>query len=152
MGRMFVAQFSGSAETATTGLIELNNGSDRVSIIHEWSLSQGTELGDAEEEMLLLRVEKGVTPGTAGASTTPVPLDAGDAASASTFEYSQGTSSGGNILQSIYWNIRVPIQQIYTPETRPVLGPSEVFVVELASAPTDSVTIGGYLIWEEIGT
>lgn len=152
MGRIYSFAFSGSAETAATGLMELNNGSDRISLIHEIGISQLLDVADAEEEMLLLNVKKGVTAGTAGTGATEVQFDAGDAAPVATGEYSQGTSTGGSLIQSVYWNIRIPFQHIYTPETRPVLGPSEVFVVELATAPADSVTFGGYLIWEEIGT
>lgn len=152
MGRIYSFAFSGSAETAATGLMELANASDRVSLIHEIGLSQLLDFGDAEEEMLLLNIKKGVTTGTAGTGATEVQFDAGDAAPAAVGQYSQGTSTGGSLIQAIYWNLRIPFQHIYTPETRPVLGPSELFVVELATAPADSVTFGGYLVWEEIGT
>lgn len=152
MGRIYSFAFSGSAETATTGLFELANASDRVALIHEWGISQLLDFADAAEEMLLLNVKKGVTTGTAGTGATEVQFDAGDAAPAAVGQYSQGNSTGGSTIQAIYWNIRVPHQQIYTPETRPVLGPSELFVVELATTPADSITFGGYCIWEEIGT
>lgn len=152
MGRIYSFAFSGSAETAQTGLMELNNAADRVALIHEIGISQLLEIKDAEEEMLLISIKKGVTPGTAGTGATEVQFDAGDAAPAATGEFSQGTSTGGSIIQNIYWNVRIPLQIIYTPELRPVLGPSEVFVVELLTTPADSVTFGGYLIWEEMGT
>jgi hypothetical protein len=49
------------------------------------------------------------------------------------------------------WNIRVPFQRIYTPETRPIISPGNRWTLELESAPADSVTMHGYVIFEEIG-
>ena len=152
MGRIYSFSFSGSAETVATGLMELANAADRVSLIHEIGISQLLDFADAEEEMLLINVKKGITTGTAGSAATEVQFDAGDSAPTAAGQYSQGVSTAGSLIQSVYWNVRIPFQHIYTPETRPVLGPSEKFVVELATAPADSITFGGYLIWEEIGT
>ena len=152
MGRIYSFAFSGSAETAATGLMELANAADRIALVHEIALSQLLDFADAAEEMLLLNVKKGITTGTAGTGATEVQFDGGDAAPTAVGQYSQGVSTAGSLIQSIYWNIRIPFQHIYTPETRPVLGPNEKFVVELATAPADSITFGGYMIWEEIGT
>ena len=152
MGRICSFSFSGQARTVVSGLMELANASDRVTLIHEFGLSQLLDFGDAEEEMLLISILKGVTAGTGGTGATEVNWDAGDSAPTAVGTYGRTSSTSGNLIQNVYWNLRVPLQVIYTPETRPVLGPSEVFVVELDTAPADSVTFGGYLVWEELGT
>jgi hypothetical protein len=48
-------------------------------------------------------------------------------------------------------NIRVPFEKVFTPETRPVLSPSRRWTLELATTPADSITMSGYVIFEEIG-
>jgi hypothetical protein len=134
--------------------MDLTNQSDRVVHIHEWGISQLADVGDAAEEMLLIDVARGVTAGAGGQTTgaTETTMDGGDSTPTAAFTYSAASSTGGSRLQAMYWNIRVPLQVIYTPETRPVLGPSEVFAIDLTTAPADEITVAGYIIWEEVGT
>ena len=155
MGRIYTAAFSGSAETTQVDLLEIVAPSTDVVIIHEIGISQGTEEADAEEEMLLLHWRSGnTTSGSGGASITPAPAMVGDVAAAATVEYCNTTkaSTGTPVTQySWYWNVRVPFQIVFTPETRPVLAPSRRACLELATTPGDSITFGGYIVFEEIG-
>lgn len=154
MGRIYSATFSGTAFTAAVDAFEIVAPADSAVILHELTLSQGTELGDAAEEQLLILVRTGLTSsGSGGTAFTPIPRSLGDAAFGGTCEFMNTTqASGGTIVNhhSEYWNIRVPYQKIWTPETRVILSPSARLVVTLP-APTDSVTAGGTLVFEEIG-
>jgi hypothetical protein len=154
LGRMYAAAFSAVAFTAANDAFELNAPSDACVVVHALYLSQGTELGDAAEEQLLVQIQKGATSsGSGGAAITPVPRCFGDAAFGGTVERVNTTqASGGTIVthHSAYWNIRIPFELIFTPEIRMVLSPSERMTV-LLPAPTDSVTLGGTLIFSEVG-
>lgn len=154
MGRIYTAQFDSADVTTSQDLFTLVAGSAGIVQIHELGLSQKTEVADAAEEMLLIRLKSGQSITGAITSVTPTPLLVGDAAStASVFVNGTTHASGGTIVThySWYWNLRVPFQMIWTPETRPVLSPSRHTTVELAAAPADSVTMAGYIVWEEIG-
>lgn len=154
-GRIYTASFSAQAETANNDLIEITAPSTDIVVIHEISLSQGTEVGDAQEEMLLIKMISGHTiSGSGGASATPRPKNVGDAAAATTVEYTNTTLAGGGTPvehYNWYWNIRVPFEKIWTPETRPVLAPSRIAVFRLESIPADSITFAGTITFEEIG-
>jgi hypothetical protein len=54
-------------------------------------------------------------------------------------------------LEAYVWNIRVPLQQVYMPESRPVISPGNRWTLELESTPADSITISGTVLLEEIG-
>lgn len=155
MGRIYTAAFSGQAETVQVDLLEIVAGSADAVIIHEIGVSQGLDAGDAEEEMLLLHWKSGqTTTGSGGNTTSMVPVMVGDAAAGATVKDTNTTkASAGTIVThySWYWNIRVPFQMVFTPETRPVLAPSRRATLELATTPADSLTLAGYIVFEEIG-
>ena len=154
MGRIYSATFSASAFTVAVDAFEVVAPADSAVLIHELHLSQGTELGDAAEEQLLVLVRTGfTTSGSGGSAFTPIPRSLGEAAFGGTAEFMNTTQAvNGTAVNhhAEYWNIRVPYQKIWTPETRIVISPSARLVVTLP-APTDSVTAAGTLVFEEIG-
>ena len=155
MSRIYTAQFNGVAVTAQQDLFEIVAPSTGVVLIHELGLSQLTEIKDAEEEMLLILLKSGqTTTGSGGSAPTKVPRLFGDAAASATVAANNTTKATAGTIVTHYnwhWNVRVPFQMIWTPETRPVLSPSRRGTVELATTPADSVTVGGYIVWEAIG-
>lgn len=155
MGRIYTAQFNGVVVTAQQDLFEIVAPSTAIVVIHELCLSQTTELGDAAEEQLLLLMKSGqTTTGSGGSAPAKVPLLVGDAASGATVAANNTTKATAGTIVTHHawnWNVRVPFQMIWTPETRPVLAPSRRGTVELATTPADSITMAGYLVWEEIG-
>jgi hypothetical protein len=156
MGRLYTAVFKDIAVTAVQDLFELVSPADAVTIVHRITLTQDTEVGDAAEEMLTLTMNRGVgvTSGSGGASVTPQPISDGDPAFGGTCERNNTTViSGGTIeeLRTENWNVRIPFDKIFTPEERPVLSPSGTFTVELETAPADSVTMSGTIVFEEVG-
>jgi hypothetical protein len=152
MGRMYTAAFSGESSAVSLDLIELACGAADVIAVHEISVSQLSEIGDVEEEMLLLEWKSGVTTGSGGSAGTTVPVLVGDPASGATVENANPTKATGGAGQyAWYWNVRMPFLQIFTPETRPILSPSRVAVLTQSTTPADSITYGGYIVFEEIG-
>jgi len=155
MGRIYTAQFSGVGVTLAQDLLSLVMGATDVGLIHEIGVSNLTEIGDAMEEMLLLRMRSGqTTVGSGGTAPAVVARQVGDAASGATVRANDTTeASAGTIVQhySWNWNIRIPFQMIWTPETRPVLAPSRRATFELITVPADSITMAGYIVFEELG-
>jgi hypothetical protein len=155
MGRVYRAVATNTVLGAQVDMFELNVASTKVVRLLEIHLSQVTEFGDAQEEMLSILVKEGATTsGSGGLTPTAVPASRGDAAYAGTVETHNTTkAAAGTIVThlSINWNVRVPLDIIFTPETVIVLPPSARLTVELATTPADSITFGGYIVFEEIG-
>lgn len=160
MGRMYTAAFKDTAVTAVQDLLEIAAPADAVVVIHSWFLVQKTEVGDTAEEMLLLTCNRGVgtvTSGSGGATVTPHPIADGDPAFGGVVERNNttamvvGTGTLETDLEVHAWNVRVPYQRIYTPEERPVISPSNRWTLELETAPADSITMSGFVTFEEIG-
>ena len=159
MGRMYTVQFNGVAVTAQQDFLELIAPTDAVVILHDWELSQSTEMGDAAEEMLNIYVKRGagtVTTGAGGSTPTPSPIEFGDVAFGGTTKVNNTTkmAAGTGSIQTLSahaWNERVPFQKIYTPETRPIISPGNRLTIELGTTPADSVTINFTATFEEVG-
>lgn len=159
MGRRYTAVFDAVAVTAVQDFFEILAPTDAIVVVHGFNLFQTTDLGDAQEEVLRLYTQRGVgsvTSGTGGTTPTAQPIEDGDAAFGGTVEANNTTQMvvGTGTLETLErmgWNIRVPFDKIYTPETRPVVSPGNRFVLGLAAAPADSVTVTGTIVFEEIG-
>src|SRR3990172_3516235 len=158
MGRMHTAVFKSIAVTAVQDFFEILCPTDAITRIHEWTLAQSTELADAAEEQLVITTNRGVgavTSGSGGATVTPHAIEDGDAAYGGTIERNNTTimAVGSGTLEELeahVWNIRVPFQRLYTPETRPAISPGNRWTLELESTPADSITISGTVTFEEI--
>src|SRR5262245_16816067 len=159
MGRMYTTHFKDVAVTAAQDLFEVLGASDSLTVVHRVMLTQSTETGDAAEEMLKLTTNRGVgavTSGSGGSTHTPQAVNDGDAAFGGTVEINNttimATGSGAlEQLEAFAWNLRVPLDLIWTPETRPVISPGNRWTLELESAPADSVTMSGTVWLEELG-
>lgn len=160
MGRLYSVAVTESAQTTQIDLVEIVPAAGRIVVVHGWEIGQSTELGDAAEEsltLLLKRGSSGSTSGSGGATATPTPLETNAGAASSTVETMNTTAAvaGGGTLTTLMataFNLRgSPVQWWFTPETRPVFGPSERAVLGLNDAPVDSVTFSLTLWFEEIG-
>lgn len=151
--RIYTAQFNGVAVTAQQDLFEITAGTNGGVLIHEIFLSQSTEVGDAQEEGLQIFLRQGATvAGSGGTSPTKVPRDVDDAASAATVTANNTTRANtGTIVTHLapVWNVRVPLQLLFTPETRPFAKGARRLTVELATTPADSITMSGHITWSE---
>lgn len=157
MGRLYQVPIAFTAQTAQIDLFEIAASANKGLRIHEIYIAQSTEVGDAQEEMLTLALKRAsgtYTSGSGGSAPTPVPIDPDDAAAGFTAEVNNTTkaSAGTGTITTerlFAWNVRMPLQLIFTPETRPKVKGGEAKVLELTTAPADSITLGGYVLVEE---
>ncbi len=158
MGRMYQVPIPFTAQTAQIDFFELTAASGKPCRIHEIYLANSTDVGDAQEEMLTLKLKRAsgsVTSGSGGSAPTPVPQDPVDTASGLAAEVNNTTKlvvgSGTITDERLYaWNVRMPFEKIFTPECRPLIVPGEKKVLELTTTPADSITMGGYVLVEEV--
>lgn len=156
MGRIYAVDIAPSAITVAADLIELTPADDKPIIVHGFGVLQTTDTGDAAEEIIgVLWVRGHTASGTGGTTVTPRPLNPSDAAAGFTAESLNTTaaSAGTTVnLQRHGWNVRIPTEIVYTPETRPQASQANTtLVLRMAAAPADSITVSGYVVVEELG-
>jgi hypothetical protein len=151
--RLYSTFFDAVAITAVQDLIALVAPANATVRFHQFDLFQTSDLGDAQEEVLRLRIRQGQTvAGSGGSAGTAVPQDVDDAASGSTIRLNDTTqaNTGTIVTDEIFgWNIRVPLTRIWTPECRPIVKGGRRSTIELIGAPADSLTVSGGLVWSE---
>jgi hypothetical protein len=149
---MYSAVFEQVAVTAAQDLFEINAPADAVVVLHSCVVTQSSEAADAQAEMLPVLFHLGSTSGSGGTTPTARPLQLGDAAFGGTVEVNNTTqSTEGNQLHAESFNVQVGFYYTPTPETRIVISPSDRLIIELQTAPADSITMDGTVIFEEIG-
>jgi len=157
MGRMYSVPFVAAAVAAANDLFELTAAAGKPCVVHSIEIEQYTEVGDAAEEGLSLTLRRGTsgtTSGSGGSSVTPVAQISSDAAAGLAAESNNTTlMTGGTIttLRAWAWNVRIPFNKVFTPDTAPVIAGGERLVLRLEGAPADSITVNGTVMVEEIG-
>ncbi len=151
--RLYTMQFNGVAVTAAQDLFALVAGTNTPITVHEIFLSQSSEVGDAQEEGLSILLKQGATvAGSGGSAGTLIPRDVDDSASAATGRTNDTTiaNTGTIVTHAAWnWNVRVPLQILFTPECRPYAKGGRRLVVGLATVPADSITMSGYITYSE---
>lgn len=156
MGRLYTVSFNGVAVTAAQDFFELLMPNDMVGELHRVQIFQSSDSGDAQAEQLrtvIHRVTGSPTSGSGGSTPTPIPLASGDAASTITAEANNTTAlSGGTstILHTEAWNVMAGMDYFPPPEHRPRVAPSTRLVINLPSAPADSLTMSATVTIAEI--
>lgn len=158
MGRMYQTMTAAVATTTAIDLWEILAATAKPVRVHSWSIFQTTDVGDAAEEVIRINEVRGVgtvTSGSGGSSPTIHPLDDNDAAVAATVEANNTTrmAAGTGTLETLSergWNIRIPMEVIYTPETRPRVNPGDRWTLGIVAAPADSITISTSITFEEL--
>lgn len=155
-GKFYTASFKDIAVTAAQDLFEITAPSGAAVVIHGWSVSQKSEVADAQEEGLTLVTNRGVGSTTSGngTSVTPQPTDDDTTAAGASVERNATTimaAGSGSIeeLEVHAWNVRAPFIMFYPPELRPRVKASARWTLELETAPADSITMSGTLYFEE---
>lgn len=152
MGLMYSAVFEEVAVTAAQDLFTVTAPSDAAVVIHAVYLGQSTDAGDTESEQLSVILHRPSAAGSGGTSATPRPLQVGFPAAGSTVDVNDTTqATEGNIIHADCFNVMAGWVWIPTPECRPVISPSGLVTVELQTAPADSITMSGTILFEEIG-
>ena len=127
---------------------------DRPVTILGWELAQFSDVGDAAEEILRLRLIRGhTTVGSGGGSVTPVPLHRRGVAAGATCRINDTTIASAGTAENLWsggLNIRAPQPFILPPEYRPTVDQAQgSIVLRLMAAPADDVTMSGTLWLEE---
>jgi hypothetical protein len=155
MSGIYTVQFNGVAATAQQDLFEIVPTSAKPCVVLGFGLSQSTEVGDTAEEGLSILVKSGATTsGSGGSAPTPVANDSTAAAAGFSAEVNNTTKASAGTIVTHYaynWNIRVPMDIVFTEQQQIILAASRRFTIELATTPTDSITLSGYLVVQEIG-
>jgi hypothetical protein len=153
-GRKYRAVFSAVSVSAAQDLFELVAASGKTVAIHGWGFGQTSDVGDAAEEILAVSLDRGATSsGSGGSSVTPTPKGITDAAFGGTVERNNTTQASSGTIVNVdveLMNVRIGCTRIYTPESRPILTGGERSVRKIP-APSDALTMSGWLEFEEIG-
>lgn len=158
IGRVYTVTFENVSISAAQDLFEITPGDDKPVRLLGIVLSNvgGTaDAGDAQEELLRLTVRRGyATSGSGGTAPTPQPLNSVDTAAGFAAEVNNttvATAGTGVLLHADGWNVRIPYQQFWTPETYIMASQSNtILVVRLDSAPADAISVSGTIYLEEI--
>jgi hypothetical protein len=153
---IYTAVFNAVNVTAQQDLFEITSPTDAITIIHALELSQSSEVGDVQEEMLNILFKRGqTTSGTGGTQALASnPVETGSSAYGGVVDVNNTTkATAGTIvtLRADNWNVRMPYLWMPTPEMRPITGPGIRMTIELATTPADAITMSGTLWFEELG-
>lgn len=152
MGRVYSASFEEVAVTAAQDLFEVVAPADAAVKVRSVTITQSSDAGDAQAEMLPILIHRGTATGTGGSVVTPSPLSEGDAAFGGVVEANNTTQSvEGTFLHAEAFNVQIGFYYLPPPEDRVEVSPSQLFIVELQAAPSDSLTMNGTVVFEEIG-
>lgn len=152
MGRMYACVFEQVTVSAAQDLFQIDAPADSVVVLHSVTITQTSDAGDAEAEMLPILFHRGTTDGSGGSTITPRRMAIGDALFGGTVEANNTTqSTEGNQVHAESFNVQAGFFYRPTPEERIVISPSQRLVIELQTAPADALTMDGVAIIEEIG-
>ena len=139
---------------ANVDLSEITAASGKPCVILGFDVGQTSDVGDAAEEILALSLKTGATTsGSGGSAATPVNTDTSGGAAGFAAEQANTTkASAGTIVTHgvFHWNVRMPLQIRFTQEEQILLAASARATLEIPAA-TDSLTISGQLLVQEIG-
>ncbi len=149
--RLYTASFSAVATTTATDIFELTAAADRPIDIVGWTIFQTTDLGDSQEEVIDLSLQRGVTAGSGGSSVTVVDYGGrGESTTDTTVNRMVTTAhTGGTVMFRKGWNIRIPEEFWLPPELYGYVDAGTDPVTLTMTAPADSITVSGSIFWRE---
>jgi len=159
MGMKYSSTFESYISTELRDLFELSAPTDASVKIISVRIGQESEEGDSAAEMLPIALVAGrgaITKGLGGVLGAEESLEGGQAAPGSGVTHNNNTrmAVGSGSLHTLLaddWNLQVGWLYQPAPEERIVVSPGDQFTVALPVAPTDSITMSGTIVWEEIG-
>ncbi len=155
MSRVYTVTFSAVAVTAAQDLFALTAADDKPIRMLGWVLQQHSDFGDAQDEIIQLRIRRGQTAdGSAGTAPTPQPVDPHDAAAGFTARVNDTTQAGTGTINTLFvggYNVRAG-EVFLLPERMQFQTDqgSNKMTLELSTAPADSITMEGTLWVEEL--
>lgn len=154
MSGIYTVPFSYTGN-APVSLCEIVAHANKVLVLLGINVSQTSDAGDAEEEIVDLIFKSGQSSaGSGGSASTPVSNDPSGGASAGFTARQADTTipSGGTILTHMTdgWNVRMPFDKVLPETQQIILGGGRRASLEISGA-ADSLTVKGYLTVQEIG-
>ena len=146
--RYYTCTYGPTAATVAIDVFEFTPADDKPIILLGCTIAQTTEIKEAEEEQLEVKIMRGGTAMTSGsgggAAANGVSVDASGATSGFTFENGNTTlatfTSGVTLLEDTF-NVRVGWQYWPVPEARIACSQANGgFVIRMNSTPADSIT------------
>ena len=150
LGRMYSAVIEDAAIVAATDLFQIE-GATVIGVIHFISISQTSDVQDANAENLTIKIRQVTDALTTSATRNK--LDQGSAAAAADVAVNQTSqlTTGAATIFAEAWNIALPFIWMPPPEQRIIVPTANTIVVTMP-APADSLTVNATMIWEEIGS
>lgn len=158
---IFSATFTAVAVTAAQDVFEILAPSDSYVLIRDIRIGQYSDFGDAQAEILSVQVIRGyATTGSGGSAVTPVnwsPASGARAATSTVAANNTTVATTGTPLTLVSdtmnvaagWWFEAPGDRDGKVQGLQVL-PSQRLVVRI-TAPADSLTMNGTLVFEEVG-
>jgi len=153
--RIYTVPIAPAAQTAAQDFWAIVSATGKVTRLAGMHLFQTTDLGDANEEVLRIRIRAGqTTVGSGGTAPTPIPQNVTDAAAGFTARINDTTqATAGTIVvhAELGWNIRTAPDFWLPPQYTFEFTGGRRWTIEFPAAPADSITVGGTLWIEETG-
>jgi hypothetical protein len=150
---VFTATFSAVSVSAAQDLFELVTSATNRLRIREIRISQHSDFGDAQSELIQVTLVRGNTvAGSGGSAVTPRNLEPWSRAAVTTAAANNTTvaSSGGVVMLADAWNVAAGWLYAPSAEERIRVDINSRFCVRI-TAPTDALTVNGTIVFEEIG-
>lgn len=155
-GPVYAVTFTAVAVTAAQDLFEITTSATTRALIRGIRIGQYTDAGDAAAEILSILLIRGYTvSGSGGSAATPANLrgwsGAPTAASACEVNNTTVANTGTAVtLLADTFNVQAGWSYYPAPDDHIVLDVSQRLVVRI-TAPADSLTMNGTLLFQEIG-
>lgn len=147
--RAYTVTFTTSGSTVALDWFELTSTASSGLMLLGVDISQTTEFGDAQDEMIgwyIKRASGTYTSGSGGnSSVARAVVNAGDGAATITAETANTTqiAVGTGTLTTVHqgaFNVRVGLQLFWTPETAITTSVSQALAIGMLAAPADAVS------------
>ena len=153
---VYAVPIASTASAAAIDWVEVRPAAGRTVRLVELRVSQSTEVGDAQEEMIrwfIKRGSSGITSGSGGSTPTPTPMATGYTAAfaVETVNTTQAVVGGGTLITVAMdpFNVRTGLLYVPLPEARFQVTNQEYLIAGMAAAPGDSITWEGVAFFEE---
>lgn len=158
MSGIYSVSFEKVSVTAVQDLFAIVAHASKQCVLLGFSLAVSggaADAGDAQEELLGIRIRSGQTSaGSGGSAPTPVPQDASLAAAGFTARVNDTTqASAGTIVTHLATalNNRAGLDMPLTEGQQIIFGAGRRLTIELTTAPADALEISGTAWVQEIG-
>ncbi|MBX3605362.1 MAG: hypothetical protein KF788_08825 [Piscinibacter sp.] len=142
--------------SAQQDLWEITGHAARPFVPIAFHLSQVSDFGDAQAEILPILVKSGqTTSGSGGSAITPTPTEPGGSAAGFVAEINNTTkaSAGTIVSHGAYgFNVLTGLDVVFTQEQQKLMAAGRRFTIELAGTPNDAITVTGTLTVQEVGS